>query len=115
MLWNNGNDTCSTTDCGVKTDEAKSCNNLQQKIPIKGEDNKNTYNNNDSEHCIVEINGNHRETNNERNDLEKQNKGTTDDKRQLKHNEVPVEILHHGKYFFMVSIKVSLFQKHFVS
>ena len=98
LLWNNGNVTCSATDCGVKTDEANSSNELQQKNPIKDEDNENMYNNNDLKHCIVEINGNYQEKNNDLNDKERQNKDTIPNKSESKLTDVQVEILHQGTY-----------------
>ena len=61
------------------------------------EDHKNTSCRNDRKDCIMEINGNHCETNNVCSILEEQNKGFVA-KSVLKQTEVHVEVLHHGKY-----------------
>ena len=97
LLWNSGTDSCSTNDCGVKSNEANSFNSLQQKNPMTDEDNKNTCSKNDHEDCMMEINGNCCETNNVCSMLEEQNKGVVN-KSVLKQNEVRVEVLHHGKH-----------------
>ena len=97
LLWNNETNSCSTNDCGVKSNEASSFDNLQQKIPTTDEDHKNTACRNGRKDCIMEINGNHCETNNVCSIVEEQNKGFAE-KSVLKQNEMHVEVLHHGRY-----------------
>ena len=61
------------------------------------EDHKNTSCRKERKDCIMEINGNHLETNNVCSILEEQNKGFVE-KSILKRNEMQVEVLHHGTY-----------------
>ena len=97
LLWYNGNDNCGSSDYGVKTNDARSSSDQQEKVHLKDANADNTNNNKeDLKHCIVEMyeQKDNMAAGNTQENLEILNEETTENTR----NEANIEILHQGKY-----------------